>query len=338
MNEVVVTGAGIVSPIASGVDAFWDALLSGRHGFTAIPDTVDLPANGYWAGVPDAYLTRTNLPPDFLRNADRFTQYAVIAAAQAFSMADLELPPAKTADFVSQARIFGLTYLYFCAFTLEHLGLASRISEETLAAIRSLSIAIPEDAGSVDTTGWLESVRKMIRLQQRFTPMSLAGTTGHDKQAGTPGAVASYVHSDNCYAQVAGFVSALLKRGGFGVRSNLWDTCLALSVGALLGLRPPEDVVSFIDSLQEPPVGFLMAPRSVVSNLEVAYAGARCSEILDLTVRHRHEMVDLTLSCQSSNGGFAHAPMALPNLELTYRGLQTLAMLVPQLRQRAAQR
>lgn len=260
-------------------------------------------------------------------------------AVAALRLLGIEVPNArKTADFVSEARIFGLTYLYFSAFTLEHLGLASRISEETLAAIQSLSIAIPEDAGSVDTTGWLESVRKLIRLQQRFTPMSLAGTTGHDKQAGTPAAVASYVHSDSCYAQIAGFVSDLLKRGGFGVRSNLWDTCLALSVGALLGLRPPEDVASFIDSLQEPPVGFLMTPRSAVSNLDVAYAGARCCETLDLTVRHRQEMVDFTLSCQSTNGGFAHAPMALPNLEFTYRGLQTLAMLVPQLRQRAAQR
>lgn len=100
MDEVVVTGAGIVSPIALGVDAFWEALLSGRHGLTAIPDSADLAGNGYWAGVPDAYLAQTNLPSDFLRNADRFTQYAVIAAAQAFSMAGLELPPAKTAVLI----------------------------------------------------------------------------------------------------------------------------------------------------------------------------------------------------------------------------------------------
>jgi len=97
MDGVVVTGAGIVSPIALGIHAFWNALISGRHGFKAFPHAADLPGNDYWAAVPDAYLTPTNLPPEFLRNADRFTQYAVIAAAQAFSMAGLELPPAKTA-------------------------------------------------------------------------------------------------------------------------------------------------------------------------------------------------------------------------------------------------
>jgi hypothetical protein len=258
--------------------------------------------------------------------------YGAVAALRLFG---IEVPNArKTADFVSRARIFGLTYLYFCAFTLEHLGIAARISEETLAAIRTLSIAVPENTGSVDTSGWLESVRKTIRLQQRFTPVSPAGATRHDKQAGNLGSGAS----DSGYAQVAGFITDLMKRGGFGVRSNLWDTCLALSVGALLELRPPEEVVAFIDSLQEPPIGFLMTPHSAVASLDVAYSGARCSEILGLTVRHRRELIDFTLSCQSTNGGFAHAPMALPNLEFTYRGLQTLAILVPELRPHAARR
>lgn len=99
MDEVVVTGAGIISPIASGVDAFWGALLGARHGFTAIPHSAGLRASAYWAAVPDDYLT-PNLPAEFLRNADRFTRYAVIAAAQAFSMAGLELPPVKTAVLI----------------------------------------------------------------------------------------------------------------------------------------------------------------------------------------------------------------------------------------------
>jgi len=258
--------------------------------------------------------------------------YYAVAALRLFG---IDVPNArKTADFVSQARIFGLTYLYFCAFTLEHLGLASGISEETLAAIRSLSIAVPENTGSVDTSGWLESVRKTIRLQQRFTPMPPAGAARHDKQAGNPGSGAS----DSRYARVAGLITDLMKRGGFGVRSNLWDTCLALSVGALLGLRPPEEVVAFVESLQRPPIGFLMTPHSAVASLDVAYSGVRCSEILGLAVQHRQEMIDFTLSCQSTNGGFAHAPMALPNLEFTYRGLRTLAILVPDLRQHAVSR
>jgi hypothetical protein len=249
--------------------------------------------------------------------------YCAVAALRLFG---IEVPNGrKTADFVSKARIFGLTYLYFCAFTLEQLGLASRISEETLAGIRSLSISVPGTASSVDKSGWLESARKAIRLQQRFTP-----------EAGKPASGASDARWDGRYAQVATFVADLMERGGFGVRSNLWDTCVTLSVSTLLGLRPPEDMAAFVDSLQQPPVGFLMTPHSAMSSLDVAYAGARCCEILGLAVRHRPEVIDFTLSCQCTNGGFAHAPMALPNLEFTYRGLQTLAILVPELTRRPA--
>jgi hypothetical protein len=240
--------------------------------------------------------------------------YYAVAALRLFN---IEVPNArKTMEFVAEARIFGLTYLYFCCFSLEHLGFASRVAEEALELIRSLPITVPQPASSVDPSGWLETVRKTIRLQQRFTPMT----------AGRPG---------RPYEQVAGFVVDLMMREGFGVRSNLWDTRVALSVGALLGLRPPEDMAAFVDSLQQPPVGFLMTPRSAVASLDVAYAGARSCEILGIAVRYRQEVIDFTLSCQTDNGGFAHAPMALPNIEFTYRGLRTLAILVPELKRRS---
>lgn len=44
MDETVVTGAGIVSPIGSGLDAFWDALLGGRRSFATIPHGVGVAA------------------------------------------------------------------------------------------------------------------------------------------------------------------------------------------------------------------------------------------------------------------------------------------------------
>jgi hypothetical protein len=255
--------------------------------------------------------------------------YCAVAALWLFG---IKVPNArKTVNFVAEARIFGLTYLYFSAFTLDHLGHASQVGEEALEPIRSLSITVPEAAGSVDTSGWLESVRKTIRLQQRFAPMAPDSAVPAEKRAANPGPVACVARSENRYAQVAAFMADLMTRGGFGVRTNLWDTGLALSVGALLRLRPSEEMVAFVDSLQQLPVGFLMTPHSVMSSLDVAYAGVRCCEILGLPVRHRQEVIDFMLSCQTSNGGFAHAPMALPNLEFTYRALKTLAMLMPEL-------
>ncbi|HXS28185.1 MAG TPA: beta-ketoacyl-[acyl-carrier-protein] synthase family protein [Steroidobacteraceae bacterium] len=98
--EIAVTGAGIVCPIGSGAHAYWDAILGGRHGFTAIPGGEHLPGSRMWAAVPDSLLDALDLPAEWLRNADRFTQYAVAAAAQALSMGGLPKPPRETAVIV----------------------------------------------------------------------------------------------------------------------------------------------------------------------------------------------------------------------------------------------
>jgi 3-oxoacyl-[acyl-carrier-protein] synthase II len=97
MEPVAVTGMGVVSPIGTGAEAFWDALVSGRQGFTPIPHSEELGGNRLWAAIPDAVLSPPGMPPEFLRNTDRFTQYAVVAAAQAFAMAGWRSPPSKTA-------------------------------------------------------------------------------------------------------------------------------------------------------------------------------------------------------------------------------------------------
>ncbi|MGH8259572.1 MAG: beta-ketoacyl-[acyl-carrier-protein] synthase family protein [Steroidobacteraceae bacterium] len=100
MEHVAVTGAGIVCPIGSGPSAYWNAVLSGQHGFTTIPASDALPGSRLWAAVPDSFLEGLELPAEWLRNADRFTQYAVAAAAQALAMAGMPAPPRGTAVVV----------------------------------------------------------------------------------------------------------------------------------------------------------------------------------------------------------------------------------------------
>ncbi len=97
MEAVAVTGMGVICPIGSGVEPFWDAILSGRHGFSEIPRSEALNGNRLWAAVPDELLDTADVPGEFVRNADRFTQYAVATAAQSFSMAGFKVPPPKTA-------------------------------------------------------------------------------------------------------------------------------------------------------------------------------------------------------------------------------------------------
>jgi 3-oxoacyl-[acyl-carrier-protein] synthase II len=98
MNQVAVTGMGVVSPIGSGVPAFWDALLAGRHAFRTIANADGLGGNKLWAAVPDGFAAAPGITATMLRNADRFTAYAMVATVEALAMSGLtEALPPRTA-------------------------------------------------------------------------------------------------------------------------------------------------------------------------------------------------------------------------------------------------
>lgn len=98
MNQVAVTGVGVVSPIGSGVPAFWDALLAGRHAFRPIANAGGLGGNRLWAAVPDGFAAAPGVAAAMLRNSDRFTAYAMVATVEALAMAGLAGgPPPRTA-------------------------------------------------------------------------------------------------------------------------------------------------------------------------------------------------------------------------------------------------
>jgi len=77
-EAVVVTGRGVVSSIGEGADAFFEALLAKRSG---IADAV---------GACIDFDPETAMTPKEARRADRFTQLAVAAAAQAAAEAGLD--------------------------------------------------------------------------------------------------------------------------------------------------------------------------------------------------------------------------------------------------------
>ena len=90
MSDVVVTGIGVVTPIGTGADAFWDGLLSGRSGagrieaFDASNHPVQIACE---VGDFDAteYMDARNVA-----RADRFTHMAVAAARLAWQEAGCE--------------------------------------------------------------------------------------------------------------------------------------------------------------------------------------------------------------------------------------------------------
>lgn len=92
MNKrIVVTGMGVVSPVGTGINKFWNSLISGKSGIDKITafNAEDLPSK--IAGEvrdfnPEDYIDRKEL-----KRLDRFTQFSVGATKMAFEDAQLDL-------------------------------------------------------------------------------------------------------------------------------------------------------------------------------------------------------------------------------------------------------
>lgn len=91
MRRSVITGIGLVSPLGSSLDSFWDTARNGRSGLGPI---TSFDATGYGSRIagevqgfdPDVYI-----PPKERRRMDQYSQYAIGAAAMAVEDAGLDM-------------------------------------------------------------------------------------------------------------------------------------------------------------------------------------------------------------------------------------------------------
>ncbi len=95
MRRVVVTGLGMLTPLASGVEDTWRRLIAGNSGVRAIEtfETSDLPSRVAGQvprgdGSDGTYNPDDWMEPKEQRHVDEFIVYAVAAAAQALDDAD----------------------------------------------------------------------------------------------------------------------------------------------------------------------------------------------------------------------------------------------------------
>ncbi|MEM7211948.1 MAG: beta-ketoacyl-ACP synthase II [Pseudomonadota bacterium] len=137
MRRVVVTGLGIVSPLACGVEETWSKLLAGESGAGPITrfDASELPARiaceiPLGDGSDGTYDPNAWVPAKDQRKIDPFITYAITAAAQAVDDADW-----KPEDEESRCRtgvmigsgVGGIDSIASAAITLKERG-ARRIS------------------------------------------------------------------------------------------------------------------------------------------------------------------------------------------------------------------
>ncbi len=89
-KRVVVTGIGVVSPVGTGKDQFWQSLIEGKSGIDLIKrfDASELPTR--IAGEVKDFDPHDFIDKKEARRMDRFTQLAVVAADMAIADAGLQ--------------------------------------------------------------------------------------------------------------------------------------------------------------------------------------------------------------------------------------------------------
>ena len=135
MRRVVVTGLGMVTPLASGVDATWRRLLAGESGAGRISGfeiddlacqvACQLPRGDGSTGPEGTYNPDDWMEPKEQRKVDEFIVYAMAAADQA--LADAGWKPEKYEDQIRTgvligSGIGGLTGIVEAGFTLRDKG------------------------------------------------------------------------------------------------------------------------------------------------------------------------------------------------------------------------
>ena len=90
-NRVVITGIGVISPIGTGKDNFWQALLEGKNGIGKITrfDATDYGAQ--IAGEVKDFEPKDYIDRKEARRMDRYAQFAVAATGMALKDAALDL-------------------------------------------------------------------------------------------------------------------------------------------------------------------------------------------------------------------------------------------------------
>ncbi|MFI3237002.1 MAG: beta-ketoacyl-ACP synthase II [Lachnospiraceae bacterium] len=90
-KRVVITGMGVISPVGNSVDAFWDSIKAGKHGFGRITkfDVTDYKAK--LAGEVKDFDPKNYMDVKAARRMEAFCQYAVAAAGEAIAQSGLDM-------------------------------------------------------------------------------------------------------------------------------------------------------------------------------------------------------------------------------------------------------
>ncbi len=89
--RVVVTGVGVVSPVGNNKNDFWNSLIAGKSGVDKISTFDPHQFDARIAGEVKNYEPKDSIPPKESKRMEKFTQFAVTAAKEAFADSGLDM-------------------------------------------------------------------------------------------------------------------------------------------------------------------------------------------------------------------------------------------------------
>ncbi len=90
-RRVVVTGLGAVTPLGNDVKSFWEAIKAGKSGITNVTRFDATPFKCQVAGEVKDFDVTEHIERKEARKMDLYTQYAVVAAKEAFAEAGIDM-------------------------------------------------------------------------------------------------------------------------------------------------------------------------------------------------------------------------------------------------------
>lgn len=239
---------------------------------------------------------------EYLEEANLADTYHAVAALR---LIGADVPHRdRLVVFLEDSVVEAGTSLFFYAFTLDLLGLASTLSVERIRQIERLILRAPHDQSVTGVSTWLEEAARVLSLQRRFARVP-EGSRDID------------------------MLAEFRNGGGFGKYANVLDTWFGLSILQALGkLPPPLPTRDFVRDLQVPGFGFVVAPGGRATSLEAIHAGVGCCRVLNAAIEYPVDVLEFVLGCQSRDGAFARQPVALPDIELTHQALEVIEAIV----------
>jgi 3-oxoacyl-[acyl-carrier-protein] synthase II len=198
-SRVVVTGIGMVTPLGHDTTSTWDALVDGRSG--AAPITL-FDTSGFavrFACEVKAWTPERYLGSKVLRELDRFSELALVAANEAIGDAGLALTEAEEtrAGCIVGSGVGGLATIEQNAIDIESRG-ARRMSPYVIPAVSSNLAA------------------GQIGIRHRLRGPSYATSSACATGAHALGEAAAWIRRGHADVMVAGAAEAPITRVGMG--------------------------------------------------------------------------------------------------------------------------